>query len=185
MAMRNALDRPQRLFFYGTLTHEHDNPATRAVLPLLRCLGRASMRGALHVIHDPGGWYPVLTPGQCRSNSPSNSQARVWGWLYEAGPGFGRAALQELDNWEWFAPRRPFASEFVRRQVHVTCGKRLIGAQAYCFNRAVHPGLRAVPGGDFSAFIARRSNASRSSAAFGAAFGPHSGPAITLPAARC
>lgn len=153
MAAGNPRVRPQRLFFYGTLTHEHDNPATRAVMPLLRCLGRASTPGALYVIQDPCGWYPVLASGH----------GRVRGWLYETRPEFGRAALRMLDEWEWFFPPRPFASEFVRRRVTVTNGRLRFSAQTYCFNRAVHSGLRAVPGGDFGVFIARRR-----AAAFGA-----------------
>ncbi|MFM9935225.1 MAG: gamma-glutamylcyclotransferase [Novosphingobium sp.] len=119
------MGRPQRLFFYGTLTHDCDNPVTRAVLPLLRCLCRVEARRTLHAIPDPDGWYPGVTDGRPKGNQ------RVPGWLYETGPQFDHGALRTLDRWEFFDPARPAASEFVRRAVRARLGHWSVAAQAY------------------------------------------------------
>lgn len=134
-----------RFFFYGTLTHEHDNALTRAVLPLLGPGQRASVRGRLHAVRDKDGWYPVLTAGS----------GEVRGWLYEAGPGFGPRALRRLDAYEAFDPGRPAVSEYVRRTVAVRLVRGgTVRAQVYRYNRPLHFGLRAVPCGDFTKFAA-------------------------------
>lgn len=135
-----------RFFFYGTLTHEHDNPMTRRVLPLLGNGRRAWVRGVLHAVPHGAGWYPVLRSGG----------GRVWGWLYEAGPDFGPAALRLLDAYEAYDPRRPARSEYVRRTVRVRCGGWVGRAQAYAHNRPVHAGMPRIAGGDFAAFVAAR-----------------------------
>lgn len=134
-----------RFFFYGTLTHEHDNALTRVILPLLGPGQRASVRGRLHAVRDAEGWYPVLTAGR----------GEVHGWLYEAGPGFGPRALRMLDAYEAFDPRRPAVSEYLRRAVQVRlAGGGTARAQVYRYNRPLHSGLRAVPCGDFTGFAA-------------------------------
>ena len=53
-------------FFYGTLTEDHDNPVTRAVLPLFDGGKRASVRGRLRAVRTAEGWYPVLRAGAGR-----------------------------------------------------------------------------------------------------------------------
>jgi gamma-glutamylcyclotransferase (GGCT)/AIG2-like uncharacterized protein YtfP len=135
-----------RFFFYGTLTHEHDNPVTRRVLPLLGPGRRGWVRGTIHAVPQGGRWYPVLRRGR----------GRVWGWLYEAGPRFDRATLRLLDAWEVYDPRRPDRSEYLRRPVRVCCGGRIAMAQAYVHNRPLHAGMRRITGGDFATFVKAR-----------------------------
>lgn len=135
-----------RFFFYGTLTHEHDNPVTRRVLPLLGPGRRGWVRGTIHAVPQGGRWYPVLRAGR----------DRVWGWVYETGPRFDRAALRLLDAWEIYDSRRPARSEYLRRSVRVICGGRVTRAQAYLHNRPLHPGMPRIAGGDFAAFVAAR-----------------------------
>ncbi|MCW1383073.1 gamma-glutamylcyclotransferase [Novosphingobium sp. KCTC 2891] len=135
-----------RLFFYGTLTHEHDNPVTRRVLPLLRCIGRASVAGRLHAVPHGAGWYPVLTAGR----------GRVHGWIYEAGSAFDAAALRLLDAYESADARRPGRSDYIRETAQATAGRRRMPVQLYRYRRPIHPGLKPVPGGDFSTFLALR-----------------------------
>ena len=66
------MHQPRRLFFYGTLTHEHTNTLTEMLLPRLGGRPRRGwVRGALFPRRDPMGVYPVLMPGA----------GRVRGWL--------------------------------------------------------------------------------------------------------
>jgi gamma-glutamylcyclotransferase (GGCT)/AIG2-like uncharacterized protein YtfP len=138
----------KRFFFYGTLTHAHDNPVTRAVLPLLgpaRRLGtRPAARGAPR--------RRLVSGADARSVS-----GRVFGYVYDSGPRFTRATLRLLDSYENCDPRRPARSEYRRRTVTVHVpGQGTVRADAYLFNRPLHPGLCPIPGGDFAAFIAAR-----------------------------
>jgi len=132
------------LFFYGTLTHERANPIARAVLPLLRPVGRASVAGRLFAVGTAAGWYPALVAGP----------GRVTGWVYRTGAGFDPAALARLDAYEDYAPARPRSSEYLRRRlpVRLARGGRVL-AQAYLWNRAVRPGMVAIPGGNFAAWL--------------------------------
>ena len=141
MAMRGSW-----FFFYGTLAHDHDNTLTRIVMPLLEGGYRGHVRGRLRTVRTASGWYPALCAGR----------GRVAGRLYRAGPGFGARHLRLLDAYEDFDPHRPARSEYVRRIVCVTgAGRGAVIAQAYRYNRPVHPGLRITPGGDFAAYAAR------------------------------
>ena len=133
-------------FFYGTLTHDHDNPMTRMVLPFLEGGSRASVRGQLRAVRTVQGWYPVLCSGQ----------GWVRGRVYRAGPHFTPRQLRRLDAYEAFDPRRPSRSEYLRRNVRVrVAGKFVLCAQAYCYNRPAHAGLRVIANGDFATFIVR------------------------------
>ena len=134
---------PQRLFFYGTLSREHDHPLTRAFTGPVR---RGWVRGRLRLIADPGGVYPVLTPGA----------GRVWGWVYGRLRPIPPRALAALDKWEGFDPRQPKRGEYCRAHVIVQTPGGPLQAQAYLPNRHVHPGLGHVPGGDFAAHAAAR-----------------------------
>lgn len=137
--------RGRLFFFYGTLTHEHDNAITRAVLPLLRPVGRAVARGVVLAVRDPQGWYPVLRAGQGEAH----------GWLYAAGPGFGSRALRRLDAYE-LADRRPGRREYRRQAIRVRLGRRVVTAQAYCHAMPAHTGMQRVHHGDFARFVAQR-----------------------------
>ncbi|MCH7629370.1 gamma-glutamylcyclotransferase family protein [Novosphingobium percolationis] len=137
--------RGRLFFFYGTLTHDHDNAMTRAVLPLLRPVGRAAARGVVLAVRDPQGWYPVLRPG--------GGEAR--GWLYAAGPGFGPRALRLLDAYET-ADRRPGQREYRRQVIGVRLGRRAVRAQAYVHAVPAHGGMLRVHRGDFAGFVAQR-----------------------------
>jgi gamma-glutamylcyclotransferase (GGCT)/AIG2-like uncharacterized protein YtfP len=144
---REIMAWPRRLFFYGTLTHQHDNPLTRTFLP--RLSGRARrgfVRGNLLLISARGGAYPVLVPGA----------GRVRGWVYGGLRPIERSTLAALDAWEGCNPRRPGRGEYrrVRCTVHTRCGP--LGAQVYVPNRRSQAGLRRVSGGDFAAFATAR-----------------------------
>lgn len=143
-----APTRGRWFFFYGTLMHDHANAQTRSILPLFAGGGRrAFVRGRLRGVQTPQGWYPVLCTGD----------GRVSGRLYRAGHGFQPTHLRALDVYEGFDRRRPSWSEYVRRAIRVrVAGGGIVKAQAYWYNRAVHPGLPIIPGGDFTAFARRR-----------------------------
>lgn len=133
-------------FFYGTLAHDHDNALTRIVMPFLDGGHRAHVCGRLRTVRTASGWYPVLCAGR----------GRVAGRLYRAGRGFGARHLRLLDAYEDFDARCTARSEYVRRMVRVTAaGRGAVTAQAYCYNRPVHPGLRIISGGDFAAYAVR------------------------------
>jgi gamma-glutamylcyclotransferase (GGCT)/AIG2-like uncharacterized protein YtfP len=144
-------------FFYGTLTHEHDNAVTRAVLPLLRRIGPAAVRGRVLAVARGTGWYPVLHQGRGGGVGGGGGGGEGWvhGWVYAAGPRFHRRALRLLDAWEDADARRPGRSEYVRVEVNVRIGRRVVRAQAYRHNRPAHPGLKPIAGGSFAAFLSR------------------------------
>ncbi len=134
---------PHRLFFYGTLGHEQGHPLTR---PFIGPARRGWVRGRLRLIADPGGIYPVLTPGT----------GRVWGWVYGGCHPIAQRALASLDRWEGFDPRRPQRGEYRRTDVVVHTLSGPMHAQAYLPNWRIHLGLAKVPGSDFAAHVAAR-----------------------------
>lgn len=133
---------PRRLFFYGTLTHEHSNTLTETLLP--RLCGRPRrgwVRGALFLRRDRQGVYPVLMPGA----------GRVKGWVYGGLKPIPRSVLAAFDAWEYYDPRRPARGEYRRVNLVVHTRGGPLRAAAYLPNRRAPLGLRAVPGGDFAA----------------------------------
>ena len=141
------MDWPRRLFFYGTLMHEHDNGLTRTVLPQLGGVARRGwVRGTLRLIADPEGIYPVLVPGR----------ERVWGWVYGGCRPVAREVLVALDAWEGFDPQRPRRGEYRRSGVTVRTRGGPVCAQAYLPNLRAHSGLAPVPCGDFAAHASAR-----------------------------
>ena len=135
--------RGRLFFFYGTLTHEHDNPASAAAMGLMTLVGRGAVRGSLLVVAHQAGWYPVL-----------DRRGRDWvrGWLYRAGGRFDRSALVRLDRYEEADRRWP---EYRRQRVRVRIGGRIVAAEAYVHARPVHAGMKRVASGDFAAFVGR------------------------------
>ena len=136
---------PRRLFFYGTLTHEHSNTLTATLLPRLGGQPRRGwVRGALFLRRDPLGVYPVLMPGG----------GRVKGWVYGGLKPIPRAVLAAFDAWEYCDSRRPLRGEYRRVALVVYTRGGPLRAAAYLPNRRAPLGLRAVPSGDFAAHAA-------------------------------
>ncbi|WP_421850316.1 gamma-glutamylcyclotransferase family protein [Novosphingobium sp.] len=136
---------PRRLFFYGTLTHEHSNTLTETLLPRLGGRPRRGwVRGALFLRRDRQGVYPVLMPGA----------GRVKGWVYGSLRPIPRAVLAAFDAWEYCDPRRPARGEYRRANLVVHTRSGPLRAAAYLPNRRAPLGLRAVPSGDFAAHAA-------------------------------
>jgi len=136
---------PCRLFFYGTLTHEHSNTLTETLLPRLEGAPRRGwVRGKLYLRRDPLGVYPVLLPGA----------GRVCGWVYGGLRPIPRAVLAAFDEWEYCDPQRPARGEYRRANLIVHTRGGPLRAAAYLPNRRAPLGLRAVPGGDFAAYAA-------------------------------
>lgn len=138
---------PRRLFFYGTLTHEHANTLTETLLPRLGGAPRRGwVRGKLYLKRDPLGVYPVLLPGA----------GRVRGWVYGGLRPIPRAVLAAFDAWEYCDSRRPARGEYRRVNLMVQTRGGPLQAAAYLPNRRAPLGLRAIPGGDFAAHAAAR-----------------------------
>lgn len=138
---------PRRLFFYGTLTHEHDNPLTRTLLPLLGGRPRRGwVRGALFLRRDPLGAYPVLMAGA----------GRVQGWVYGGLRPIPRKVLAAFDAWEHCDPQRPGRGEYRRANLVVQTRGGPLRAAAYLPNHPRGNGREPVPGGDFAAHAAAR-----------------------------
>ncbi|MBX9885236.1 MAG: gamma-glutamylcyclotransferase [Novosphingobium sp.] len=136
---------PRRLFFYGTLTHEHSNPLTDTLLPRLGGPPRRGwVRGALFLRRDRQGVYPVLMPGA----------GRVKGWVYGGLRPIPRGVLAGFDAWECCDPRRPARGEYRRVNLVVQTRGGPLRAAAYLPNLRAPLGLRAIPGGDFAAHAA-------------------------------
>lgn len=133
-------------FFYGTLTHEHANPVTAAIRDALGPGRRAWACGSLHALRTSAGWYPALDPG---------GRGRVWGYCYASGGRFDAATLALLDAYENYFPKRPRASEYLRRRVPVRLARGgTLLAHAYLWNRPLPRALHRVPHGDFTRFLA-------------------------------
>lgn len=125
-----------RFFFYGTLIAGSGNAAEAEVHAKLRDLGPATVAGELYAIPDPEGWYPALLPGK----------GMVHGRLYETTREFAAADLARLDAWEDYDPAEPEIGLY-RREAE---GE----VQVYRFARALPPGARPIPGGNFAAWLA-------------------------------
>jgi gamma-glutamylcyclotransferase (GGCT)/AIG2-like uncharacterized protein YtfP len=136
---------PRRLFFFGTLTHEHDNHLTRTFLPRLGRARRGWVRGTLRLVTGRCGVYPVLMPGA----------GRVWGWAYGGTAAINRSVLAALDAWEGCDPRRPSSREYRRAEIRVHTRGGPLRAQAYLLDRRSRYCVRRVPGGDFAAHVAK------------------------------
>lgn len=136
--------RALRFFFYGTLMAGSGNAVARTLHDRLEPLGRAHVRGMLHAVPDPQGWYPALLPGD----------GRVAGWLHAAGGRFTAADLSALDAYEDIDPALPEASLYLRRNTWVACTDgSMVEAQAYWFNQPLPEGAMPIPSGDFAAFV--------------------------------
>lgn len=132
-------------FFYGTLLAGNANPVAQAVHRLLGEVGPASVKGILFAHPDPDGWFPVLAPGE----------GMVHGRLYEALPSFGSAELARMDAYEDCDPADPVASLYLREEMTVSTADGACPAQVYRFNRPLPDGALPIPGGDFSAWLAK------------------------------
>ncbi len=136
---------PLRFFFYGTLIAGSENPAARAVHARLRCIGPASVTGALWAIRDPAGWYPALV---------TQPDRRAYGMLYGATDDFNADDLTCLDGWEDFRPDEPEQSRYLRQEMEVTDATGASHrAQAYRFNLPLPADALAIPDGDFQAWL--------------------------------
>ncbi|MBB4613278.1 gamma-glutamylcyclotransferase family protein [Novosphingobium taihuense] len=134
-------------FFYGTLTGDHDNPVAQQVMPLMQGGQCASLRGRLRAVRTGDGWYPVFQQGA----------GRVVGRIYRSGRSFSARQLRLLDAYENFDPRSSARSEYLRKALRVRIASGgWVMAQVYVHNRAWHPGLPVIAGGDFAAFLRNR-----------------------------
>jgi len=134
-----------RFFFYGTLLAGSANPVAESIHAKLMPVGMASAAGALWAIPDPLGWFPALVAGD----------GEVRGMVYEGGGDFGRADLARMDAYEDFDPADPQASLYLRRALAATVDGGAPGtAEAYVWIQSLPEGARAIPGGDFRAWLA-------------------------------
>ncbi len=108
---------------------------------LLAPIAPARVRGMLHSIPDPDGWYPALALG---------GSGEALGMVYEAQPHFTPADLARIDAYEDFDPAWPDASLYLRREVELLGGG---SAQAYVWNRALPDGARPIVHGDFRRWL--------------------------------
>ncbi|WP_338468052.1 gamma-glutamylcyclotransferase family protein [Novosphingobium sp. ZN18A2] len=138
-----------RFFFYGTLLAGSDNPVAAQIHARLQPAGMASVKGALWAIPDPLGWFPALVADE--------GAGAVRGMIYEARATFDAADLARMDAYEDCDPAHADASLYLRRAFavmpEVASGSRG-EAQVYVWNRPVPDGARAIPGGDFRAWLA-------------------------------
>lgn len=133
---------PDRLFLYGTLLQ---GTCSAVAVRLHRHLapGRPGwVQGRLHAIPDPGGWYPALVPGE----------GIVRGMVHDVRPTFDADLLAVLDAYE--AVSTDGRGEYRREPVTAMTDEGPLVAEAYVYNMALPAGARAVPEGDFPAFLA-------------------------------
>ena len=133
-------------FFYGTLIGALGCPIAKALRGALAPCGPGSLRGALYVLDDPGGWYPALLPGR----------SIVRGVLYQRTERFDDALLTQLDAYEGCSPVR---SDYVRRSALVRrAGGGAVMAQVYWYQAELPKAARALAHGDFCRWIAQTGN---------------------------
>lgn len=133
-------------FFYGTLIGALGCPIAKALRGALAPCGPGSLRGALYVLDDPGGWYPALLPGR----------SIVRGVLYQRTERFDGALLTQLDAYEGCSPVR---SDYVRRSALVRrAGGGAVMAQVYWYQAELPKAARALAHGDFCRWIAQTGN---------------------------
>lgn len=133
-----------RFFFYGTLIAGSGNRVAQRAHLNLRALGPGRVRGLLHAVPDPLGWYPAMLPGE----------RLVEGVLYEASGGFGPAHLARLDAYEDYDPASPHASLYRREEVEAVTAAGTARAQAYLFNQPLPEGACAISSGSFHGWLA-------------------------------
>ncbi|HXH05163.1 MAG TPA: gamma-glutamylcyclotransferase family protein [Vicinamibacterales bacterium] len=130
-----------RVFFYGTLMAGFDRRRRAGIEPMLRFLGRGSIRAALFDL----GIYPAAVPAE---------ETCVWGELYAMlDP---EAVLAALDGIEGYRPGDPDHSLYVRSIADVTLGDgRIEPAWVYFYNAPLGRAER-IESGDYLAHIGLR-----------------------------
>ncbi|MEQ8848246.1 gamma-glutamylcyclotransferase family protein [Botrimarina sp.] len=132
-AVRTEAD--HHLFVYGTLMSRYHNAHAVALRQAANLLGRATLRGRMHVVQGPRG--TLVYPAVVASDDPADV---VRGEVYRVeDPG----VFDRLDRYE--------GAEYERRTVAVELGDgRRLSALAYLFLGATDR-LPRVPSGDFAA----------------------------------
>lgn len=134
-----------RFFFYGTLLDGSDNPVARSIHAKLVAEGPATLRGSLHAIAHPDGWFPAFLRGE----------GEIHGALYRATGSFTQADLERMDAYEDYDPAQPEASLYRREEVEaVTRDGAPVRAQVYLFAQPLPQGSRPISQGDFRAWLA-------------------------------
>tara|TARA_B100000749_G_scaffold214019_1_gene168836 strand:+ start:522 stop:953 length:432 start_codon:yes stop_codon:yes gene_type:complete len=130
-----------RLFAYGVLNRElAKGRAAELIAPLDE--GRpATVRGTLYALRGGGdGWYPILLPGE--------DAGQVHGMLHDAS-GVDWSAMDAFED----AQGRP-DDEYARRELAVTLTDgTTTSAFAYCYVRDLPGDAKAIPGGNFGAWL--------------------------------
>ncbi len=136
-------DDPKHFFFYGTLQAENLSEQARQILPKLRRVDEASLRGRLFALRVPHLSYPALI-------LDVDLQARVHGNCYEMRDSFTAADLRYLDTYEEYFPDAPSKSEYLRQalEINLKSGDRLT-AWCYVYNFPLPSTAEPIPSGDF------------------------------------
>jgi len=111
-----------------------DTPMSRWLGERVKSALPATAPGRMVAVPSPTGWFPALLPGS----------GRVTGMLADIA--FGPGDLSRLDRYE--------GREYRRGTVQVRRADGVATAQAYLWRAPLPPGVRAVPGGDFLAWLA-------------------------------
>lgn len=135
-----------RFFLYGTLLPGGGHPLARSLAGVLGDGVPATVRGRLHAIPDPAGWYPALLP------DPAGNE--ISGLVFRAREGFTPAHLAAMDAFEGHDPAWPDAGDYRRILVEVTsCSERIV-ATAWVWQAPIPHGARMIAGGSFEDFLA-------------------------------
>ena len=131
------------LFVYGTLLPDMAPPGLRNTIARLRPVSSGSMPGRLYDM----GLYPAAIYDEA-------ARGRVSGQVFELEN--DDAVLRELDEYEGYAPGLAVSSLFVRLQRPITLPDgTAVNCWVYLYNRNLGE-ARPIPGGDYSAWAARR-----------------------------
>lgn len=124
------------LFVYGTLRRDSVHPMAGYLRANAKHMGSASIMGSLYRI----SWYPAFVP---------DGKSRVMGDVFLLSN--SSEALGLLDQYEGIDRQDSGESEYIRRQMDVTCADgSVLPAWIYIFNRDV-TGLQRIVSGDFLA----------------------------------
>ncbi len=124
----------QYLFVYGTLMRGFDNRYAQLLHTNANFIGEGRLKGRLYDL----GPYPVAV-------YDAHDNTEIIGEVYELT---SDAILAQLDEYEEYGPQFPQPNEYVRINVPVKSGTKIIDCFFYQYNRSTD-GLRQIMSGSY------------------------------------
>lgn len=124
------------LFVYGTLLAGMDNEYARFLKNHSQIIDKGTMQGRMYMID----WYPGVVESE-------NKADQVHGQVLEIVSDV-KELLERLDEYEGYSGFESVSSEFVRKQLAITCGNKIRNCWVYLYNHRVDH-FKLIGTGDF------------------------------------